>query len=886
MSLPPSDPAWLRVRALFDAALALPPAQREAHVRASGADAAVQAEVLSLLAYSTGGAAHDSGFLAQPADWPGEAAPDAGARAGQTGLRLGPWTLCELLGSGGMGEVWRAQRADGAYEGEAAVKLLKRGMDSAAVLQRFAQERQALARLDHPHIARLFDAGLSPQGLPYFVMECVRGQPLDQACAGLPLEQRLALFLQLADAVAYAHRHLLVHRDLKPGNVLVNAEGQVKLLDFGIAKALDPLEDPGAPEQTLGGQRPFTPSYASPEQIRGEPVSTATDVYSLGVLLYQLLTGQRPYGRSASTPAEIARAVLDEAPTRPSSLDAMRPDDPWWLATRQRLQGELDNILLKTLQKAPAGRYASVEALAADVRAFLDGRPVSAHPPSRLYLTAKFVRRHRLPVSLAALALLSLIGGLGTAAWQAHEAAQARDTAQAHLKRLQTITREVVLRHGDAITHLPGGLQIKDQLLKDLAAHLEQLAAEARDDPGWLADLAGVYARLAEIEGDDTGASLAQKTAEGRAFAQRAIALAEQVWPQQRGNADFVSWFMQALQVQSLGLRAENKPAEAAAVMEKTLGYLAEAEQAVPPAQRREMRLNRAASLLRLGQFHATQAHASLEKPEQSLAWFAQAETLLDEIAAEAPKELHWHQIRSTLHGARALTLAAYRGADAARADAERAVAERQAAAALEPANTAVIDGLITEAANLGAILLRIPDAPAALQATTLAWGEASKLARENGAGNKWQTESLPRLAAHHGRALVENSRDADALPVIALALDGLAARPGATTNPAVQRLIAQQQTLRARALLGLGQAAPAREAATRALSTLGPLAQGAKPREALIALADAQALMARLEPAAAARWATAARASYLQADALQPLGGDAARRLKALDGP
>ena len=876
------DPTrWARVRALFDAALALPAAEREAHVRASGESAEFVDEVLSLLAHSTGGQSFDPEFMAAPAELP---APPSEA---QPGLRLGAWALVEPLGAGGMGEVWRARRADGAYEGVAALKLLKRGMDSAAVLQRFAQERQALARLSHPHIARLFDAGLSPQGLPFFVMELVEGQPIDRACAALTLEQRLQLFLQLADAVAHAHRHLLVHRDLKPGNVLVDTEGQVKLLDFGIAKALDPLEDAAAgeaAEQTLGGQRPYTPYYASPEQIRGEPVSTATDIYSLGVLLYQLLTGQRPYARSATSAAEVAQAVLKEAPTRPSSLGPARPGDPTWLATRQRLKGDLDNILLKTLEKSASDRYASVDALAADVRAYLDGRPVSAIPASNVYLLRKFARRHRLPVALAAAALLALLGGMGATAWQAREARLARDTAQGHLERIQTITREIVLRHGDAITHLPGGLKIKESLLKDLLAHLEKLSSEAGTDSSWLTDLAGVYARLAELEGDDTGASL-MKSDEAREFARRAIELAEKVWPAQRGNADFVGWFVQALQVQALGLRAENKPEASVQLMHKALDYLGEAEAAVPAQRRRSIQLSRAATLLRMGQFHDTQSRSSLNSPEGALDWFGRSEQLLDEVAAQGPKDLQWQQIRATLHGARALSLARLNGVNEARKDAELAVAARLEAAKLEPANTAVIDGLITEAANLGVILLRLPDADAALDATRLAWSHAEKMARENGPGNKWQTESLPRLALHHGRALVETGHHQEALPVIQRALDGLAARPGAQSNPHVQRLIAWQQVYKARALSGSGQPEPARQLARQSIATLTPLSTAPKARDALLNLGEAQRLMAQLEPAAAASWRRAALKSYQQAHAILALVGDHAKYFQELGG-
>ena len=248
-----------------------------------------------------------------------------------------------------MGEVWLAERADGAYNGQAAIKVLRRGMDSSQVLQRFAQEQQALARLQHPHIAQLIDASRTPDGLPFFVMQRVQGQPIDAACVGLPLPAGLALFLQLADAVSYAHRNLLVHRDLKPSNVLVTAQGQVKLLDFGIAKALDPLDAAGL--DTVAGERPFTPLYASPEQVRGEPMGTATDIYSLGVLLYVMLTGVRPYGRQASSAREVARSVLEEAPTRPSALSPQAQ----WLQHQPRVAAHHGRALLQNGRFAEAG---------------------------------------------------------------------------------------------------------------------------------------------------------------------------------------------------------------------------------------------------------------------------------------------------------------------------------------------------------------------------------------------------------------------------------------------------------------------------------------------------------------------------------------------------
>jgi eukaryotic-like serine/threonine-protein kinase len=423
---------WANVRALFEAALALPPAEREALLADPALPGAHVAEVRSLLRHTQ----DTSSFLAEPAALLSASllAEAASERAGQ---RLGAWRITERLGRGGMGEVWLAERADGAFVGHAAIKVLRQGLDSASVLARFALEQQALARLSHPHIAHLLDAGRTADGLPYFVMEYVRGQPIDLVCVAKPLAERLALFLQLADAVAHAHRQLMVHRDLKPSNVLVNEAGQVKLLDFGIAKALDAADveggsassaDPEATQSlTRAGERPFSPRYASPEQVRGEPVSTATDVYSLGVLLYVMLTGVSPYGRSATTPQAAARSVLEEAPTRPSSVAL---PEAGWEVTRRALMGDLDHILLKALEKEPQRRYVSVDAMAADVQAYLQGRPVSARPARALYVLSKFVARNRLATMLSATALLAVVGGSGLALEKEREASLQRDLAQ------------------------------------------------------------------------------------------------------------------------------------------------------------------------------------------------------------------------------------------------------------------------------------------------------------------------------------------------------------------------------------------------------------------------------------------------------------------------
>jgi eukaryotic-like serine/threonine-protein kinase len=521
-------PAW---RELFDAASVLPPGpQRQALLSQAMFQKRLSNEelsrVLSLLQHHDA-AQSQPDFLAAPrGPLLTTEAIDAALHLLQPGQRLGAWEVVRRIGVGGMGEVFEVRRADGSFEGRAAVKLLKRGMDSTSVLQRFALERQALARLNHPHIARLLDAGASAEGLPYFVMEYVQGQPIREAAALLPLEQRLRLFLQLADAVAYAHRNLLVHRDLKPSNVLVDAEGQVKLLDFGIAKAIDPAEPVGAlggagaaagagpaAESTLtaGGARPFTPEYASPEQVRGEPVTTATDVYSLGVLLYQMLTGTRPTGRGATTPLQMAHSVLTEEPTGPSRLTSAEAKAKDWPSLRRRLEGDLDQIVLKALRKDLSQRYLGVEALAADVLAYLEGRPVSARAPSAVYLTRKFIGRHRWSVVAAAAGTLGMITGLvaalvqgraavavgavGMAAglvvalMQARQATLARQRAETEAARaktrfedLRSLAHNVLFDYHDLIEPLVGSTPVRQRLLNDALNYLNRLSQDTPQD--------------------------------------------------------------------------------------------------------------------------------------------------------------------------------------------------------------------------------------------------------------------------------------------------------------------------------------------------------------------------------------------------------------------
>jgi Tol biopolymer transport system component len=420
------DPArWQRAGELFDRAVELSPAERRAFLEQTvPADPGLRAEVEALLAADQSAVA----FLAEPADPGGELLAqavlerDAEAAADRLGQRLGAFRLVREIGQGGMGVVYLGERADGQFEQRVAIKLIQAGPQGERLLQGFLRERRILARLEHPHIARLLDGGFTGEGAPYLVMEYVDGEPITAWCERLrlPVEQRLRLFLAVCEAVEAAHRAHVVHRDLKPSNVLVSRRGEVKLLDFGAAGSLD-----------LGGDathtlaRALTPLYAAPEQLRGEPATAATDVYALGLLLYELLSGARAHRVLRETPDELMRVILSVEPEPPSAAAARRQAGvEAAAASRRRLRGDLDRIALKALAKEPARRYPSAAALAEDVARHLAGRPVAARGGGFAYRAARLLRRRRLEAA-AGLALLAL-GAAALALWLGRPAAPAR----------------------------------------------------------------------------------------------------------------------------------------------------------------------------------------------------------------------------------------------------------------------------------------------------------------------------------------------------------------------------------------------------------------------------------------------------------------------------
>jgi tetratricopeptide (TPR) repeat protein len=433
---------WRKFDDVFQAALDCETDRRSAFLDAACAeDAVLRAEVESLLAsyeqagsFTAAPALHDGLRLLEQTE--SEFAPDT-----MLGRHIGPYQIVRAIGSGGMGAVYLAARADEAFQKEVAIKIVKPGPDTGLIIRRFYSERQMLASLDHPNITRLLDGGKTEDGLPYFIMEHVEGQPIDQYCdaARLDLKERLRLFRKVCSAVECAHRSLIIHRDIKPANVLVTAAGVPKLLDFGIAKLLNPPAEAVAREMTAPAVRLMTPEYASPEQVRGENVTTVSDVYSLGVLLYQLLTGARPYRLAGNTPAEIERSICDQAPERPS-VAAGR-------VLGRRLRGDLDNIVLMALRKEPQRRYGSVEQFSEDIRRYLDGQPVAARPDTTGYRAIKFIQRNKAWVATAVVFFFMLTGGIAITLWQTHVVRGERDRArleQAKAARINAFLQEMV----------------------------------------------------------------------------------------------------------------------------------------------------------------------------------------------------------------------------------------------------------------------------------------------------------------------------------------------------------------------------------------------------------------------------------------------------------
>jgi len=501
--MPPAGERWARVKELFEAAVDLDPNQRSALLaRECGEDESLRGEVESLLKSDQ----QTDGFIEQPAFeiprdlFPGEVEEPFAGR------QFGAYQVIREIGRGGLGAVYLAARADDEYRKEVAIKLIRRGLDTDDILRRFRNERQILAQLDHPNIARLIDGGTTDDGLPYFVMEYVKGAPIGAYCDAnaLPASERLKLFRKVCATVTYAHQNLVIHRDLKPSNILVTPEGEPKLLDFGIAKLLGP--DDELMTQTISGLRVMTPEYASPEQVKGDKITTTSDVYSLGVLLYELLTGQRPYRLKTRTAEEIARAITEQEPERPSTVVGSNQKSE--IRNQKSLRGDLDNIVLMAMRKEPTRRYASVGQFSEDVRRHLDGLPVLARKDTARYRTEKFIQRHKVGVAAAALIALTLIGGLIATFWQANRAtrqaklaAQERDRAQRRFEDVRHLSNALLFEIAPKMERLEGSTEARAALVRRALEYLDSLARESVDDAQLQRELATAYEKVGELQG-------------------------------------------------------------------------------------------------------------------------------------------------------------------------------------------------------------------------------------------------------------------------------------------------------------------------------------------------------------------------------------------------
>ncbi len=527
---------WQRIQEVFDQVADMPRDERDRALKeACGDDADLLEQVTKLLLADD---ENHSLLDGKAMDAMGDVAPTGPSGGGQArpgavdvGSMVGQYKVVDIIASGGMGSVFLAERADGEFQQQVALKVIRGGVNSEGVIRRFRGERQILARLDHPHIARLLDGGVTESGEPFFTMEYVAGEPIDSYCDHhrLNVDQRLQLIETACEAVAYAQQNLVVHRDIKPSNILVADDGSVKLLDFGIAKVMD--DDDDGVEHTKTGMRIMTPGYAAPEQVLSQPATTATDVYSLGVVMYELLTGHRPYQLETTAQHELERAILEQEPARPSTVVVRETKNPATGSTtgsgkvsaarsmqpdqlRRKLDGDLDNICLKALSKEPHLRYANAEQLLRDIRNYREGLPVSARRPTFAYQAKKFVQRNRAGVLSAAAALIAVIA---LVTFYTAQLTRERDRARSEAKKANTVADFLtdMFKAADPYSH--GGEEITaKQMLNTGRERLDALAGEPEVQTRMMAVIGQAYYHMADYSNADSVLSAGMRILEER----------------------------------------------------------------------------------------------------------------------------------------------------------------------------------------------------------------------------------------------------------------------------------------------------------------------------------------------------------------------------------
>ena len=518
-----SREGWQRIKGILDEALDVPEAERSARIAALCAgDEELRREVESLASAADGWT-----FLDQPDE--GGAGPRLevhGAARRASATASAPTSSSPSSARAAWAwSTWPAGRTT-SFRRRSPIKLIRPGMASEFSLQRFRSERQISASLEHPNIARLLDGGATPYGMPYFVLEYVDGEPLTEYCErrSMPIPDRLRLFLEVCGPVMYAHQNLVVHRDIKPRNILVTPEGEPKLLDFGIAKLLQPEGAADAPAETATLFRMMTPDYASPEQIRGERITTASDVYALGVVLYELLAGKKPYAVTGNTPGELLRVVCERDPEKPSVA-----------ANSRELRGDLDAIIAKAMRKEPERRYVSVAELADDIRRHLAGRPVLARRGTFAYRAGKFARRHRIALAASAVAAVALVGGVALTLREAARARAAEASAQQRYDDLRKLASSFLFEFDDAIRDLPGSTPARALVVQRALQYLDDLSRAPEADHALRRELAEAYMKVGDVQGNSYMANLGDVPGALRSY-DKAIALLEPLV--QSGKAD------------------------------------------------------------------------------------------------------------------------------------------------------------------------------------------------------------------------------------------------------------------------------------------------------------------------------------------------------------
>jgi eukaryotic-like serine/threonine-protein kinase len=543
--------------------------------------------------------------------------------------RVGPYRLIEKIGHGGMGDVYVAERADGLFTHRVAIKVIRASMRDRDVARRFSAERQILASLQHAHIVTLLDGGVTAQGEPYLVMEHVAGVPITTfvRTQARDLDVRLRLMRQVCDAVQYAHQHGIVHRDLKPANILVTSDGVAKVLDFGVAKL---LESSSGEEGTLtrAFPGPLTPNYASPEQLRGLTITTASDVYALGVLTYEVVTGVRPYDTSGKTLEEVLELVLDTDPTRPSAMRSPNGQElPQDVAARRRLRGDLDAIVLKAMSKEPERRYGSAGELSADLDRFLQGQPVVAREPSIGYIVRRLATRNRAAVVIAGASLVAILAALGVALWQRQVAVRAQARAEQRFSEVRQLANTLIFKIHDAVTPLAGSTPVRRTIVTEAIAYLERIEAESGGDESLHVELAAAYRQIGSILGDPGRPNLGDRDAALRQY-ERARNLARPL--ASRPDASRAA-IMALVDVDLLIVpvrRQRNDLAEATAAAREAVDYAQRLVERFPTDLESRTRVARAAFSL-----------AGTIGGEESIPYWRRTVELFDGLLAERPDD-------------------------------------------------------------------------------------------------------------------------------------------------------------------------------------------------------------------------------------------------------